>query len=91
MDELEAGLTLTGAHTNLMTVYAPVPDDIKDWNLQIHVTWDRQSHLDWENQLTVKNFNTTTCPVAGAARTSAGSSAGSGSLPDPAQAMPNAG
>lgn len=81
------GLTLVGPHKALMTVYAPVPDDLKDWDLQIHVTWDRQSHLDWENQLTVKKFNTTTCPVAGAAR----ASAGSGSLPDPVQATPNAG
>jgi hypothetical protein len=57
-------LTLTGTHDLVMTVYAPVPDTLKDWNLQIRVTWDRMSRLDWHNQLTVKNFSTATCPGA---------------------------
>jgi hypothetical protein len=73
-------LTLTGAHKLLMTVYAPIPDLEKGWNLQIHVTWDRMSSRDWHNQLTVKNFNTARCPASA-----------SGGLPDPVQALPNSG
>jgi hypothetical protein len=57
-------VSLTGAHTLLLTVFAPVPDVAKDWSLQIHVTWDRMTRLDWHTSLTVKQFNTAKCPGA---------------------------
>lgn len=57
-------VSLNGAHTLQLTVFAPVPDVEKDWSLQIHVTWDRMTRLDWHTSLTVKQFNTAKCPDA---------------------------
>jgi hypothetical protein len=52
----------SAGHTRVLTVWAPVPDVEKDWDIQAKLQWKRMSRPDWNKTLTVQ-FNEARCPA----------------------------
>jgi hypothetical protein len=49
-------------HRRLVTVWTPVPDTEKDWDLQVKLQWKRMSRVDWNKSLTI-HFDEARCPA----------------------------